>query len=170
MRKIIVFEGPDGAGKSTLAKKVAEALDATVIHHGPYPEVTDGLDLARIYRDSMAGPESVVLDRCWISERPYGMFYRNRFRISSQLAMYLEDCAEDSGEAHVYLCLPPWGRVRDNFLARKGAEYLDSLEQLGKVYGWYYRMGKNVSHLDVTVIDPFDGRDHVREIIDDLHD
>src|SRR3546814_15272272 len=39
---ITIFEGPDGAGKSTLAQEYAQLTNARYVHHGPYKQVGDG--------------------------------------------------------------------------------------------------------------------------------
>lgn len=164
MKRILIFEGPDGAGKSTLAAKVAEQIGTRVVHHGPYPEVTDGLDLAKIYRDSMAEPGDVVLDRCWISEKPYGIAFRGGAdRLNNGLNRYLDKCAfKFAGYVRVFLCMPSWETVKKNYLARRGKEYLDSLAQLRLVYD-YYRNENLSDTLHVRVINPF----LIEDLIDD---
>ena len=38
-RELTIFEGPDGAGKTTLAKAYAELTGARYVHFGPLPRV-----------------------------------------------------------------------------------------------------------------------------------
>jgi hypothetical protein len=172
--KVLIFEGPDGAGKSTLAEAVAARLDYAVVHHGPYPEVTEGADLFDRYLDSMMpairGRCGVVLDRCWISEIPYGLAFRDgRDRLGTTLRARLEALAWVV-DARIVLCLPPWRHVLANFEMRKGKEYLPDAARLRTVYDWYLdKMDadpEDVSALPVTTMNPFDGRDHVKELID----
>lgn len=138
--KLTIFEGPDGAGKSTAAKAYAEATGARYVHFGPLPRV--GKNLARIYVEAMLpallGYQNVVLDRCWLSELPYGLAFRegkDRLDGSASRRM-LERLAFRCG-AVVVRCLPPWDMVKVNYLARKQLEMLDDESQLGIVYDAY---------------------------------
>lgn len=163
MRRLVIFEGPDGAGKTTLARAVRDALgDAVLTHHGPYPEVAYGDELAELYMRSVSGTRDVVLDRCWVSEAPYGLAFRGGWdRLGRGWRGALDRCAAGG---RVYLCLPPWERVLTNW-SRGADEYLDRQAQLASVYRWYHDHRYDMTSLPVTVIDPFDGRDHLGEII-----
>jgi hypothetical protein len=152
-KRLIIFEGPDGAGKTTLARKLAEDIGAVYTHLGPFPRVKDGL--ARLYVEAMMpallGHRDVVMDRCWISEVPYGIAFREgadrigiRRRILERLAWR---CSTT-----VVKCLPPWDVVRDGFVDRKGAEYLDNISQLQMVYDWY--ASNEISSLPTIYCDP----------------
>src|ERR1700743_601382 len=76
---LIIFEGPDGSGKTSAAKALAKKMNARYVHHGPYSRMGSGLP--RIYLESMLpaiyGHQPVVLDRSWLSEIPYGIAFRD---------------------------------------------------------------------------------------------
>ena len=78
-KPILVFEGCDGAGKTTLARMTARRLNAVYTHHGTYTGLDAG-HLMTVYSTSMlpalcdAAP--VVLDRAWHSEPIYGRVFR----------------------------------------------------------------------------------------------
>lgn len=138
-RTITVFEGPDGAGKSTVAK--AFAYESTVIHHhGPYHGERD---IARKYFDSMfpayAGLRSMILDRSWLSEPIYGAAFRegeNRIRIGQR--RILERLAL-SRRGVVVLCLPKRETVLNNWAIKngQGLEYLTKEMAVDHVYDLY---------------------------------
>jgi hypothetical protein len=141
-KHVTIFEGPDGSGKTTLARDYAEATGARYVHCGPYPGVKTW-HLARIYAEAMMpailGYQDVVLDRCWISELYYGCVHREgSSRFLEQDVRMLERLALRCGAA-VVRCLPPWPTVEGNYLARKGGEMLTSTNALKSVYDLYDR-------------------------------
>lgn len=160
-KQLIIFEGPDGAGKSTLAARVAAVVDAELVHCGPYPQVTTDMDLARLYVEAMMpavlGHRNVVMDRCWISERPYGDAFRGGAYRLRHLGRALERLAWRC-ETSVILCLPPWDTVATNFMLNKSEQMLDRVEQLRSVYNSYTNY-ENLTSLPVTTLDPFTADD-----------
>lgn len=168
MKRVIIFEGPDGCGKTTLARAVRDALGAVYTHHGPYPALTHGCELVPVYLRSVAPAlqdhNHVVLDRCWISELPYGLAYRNGSdRLGGFRSDYLSRELGAGSLYEIYLCLPRYEIALKNFM--KGGQYLDNVNQFRKVYEWYEAWGeKNKDNL--YIIDPFDGRDHLGEMVD----
>lgn len=136
---ITIFEGPDGAGKSTLAQEYAQLTNARYVHHGPYKQVGDGL--GRMFVESMLpallGYQDVVLDRCWLSEPIYADAFREgNDRVGMARARLLDRLALRCG-AVVVKCLPPWTFVKETFNSRKAEEYLEDDAQLFAVYDGY---------------------------------
>lgn len=65
----IILEGPDCAGKSTMAKDLADMLGFDIIKsHKDGPKNTDA------YRERLAC-HCVVIDRCWISDLIYSKYF-----------------------------------------------------------------------------------------------
>lgn len=65
----LILEGPDCAGKSTMAKELAERLNLDIIKSTYYgPKTSDA------YRSRLAC-QDVVIDRCWISEVIYSKYF-----------------------------------------------------------------------------------------------
>jgi len=140
--RLTIFEGPDGSGKTTAAKSYARLNNARYVHFGPLVKITKGL--ARLYVEAMMpallGYQDVVFDRCWLSEVPYGLAFRNgEDRLGDDQRRMLERLALRCG-AVVVKCLPPWATVRGNYLSRKEIEYLENEDQLMLVYGQYQAM------------------------------
>ena len=159
MRRLVIFEGPDGAGKTTLAAATAHALGTSYRHHGPYPGLGEE-ELVKTYARSMLpavlGFRDVVLDRCWISETPYGLALRGGAdRVGARRAE-LEALARLC-RTTVVLCLPPFGRVLANWRARKGAELVEDETRLKTVYDCYERATALPAPWELTTvsIDPF---------------
>jgi hypothetical protein len=156
VKRLLIFEGPDGVGKTTLAKALAEHIDAAYVHHGSYPEI-DNEDLANCYAVSIApaalGVRDVVMDRSWLSEKPYGLVFRNgRDRLGSKFDA-LEGFAAQTTQALVIRCDADWQRCSMNFEQRRSHEYLDDAVQLFKVWRWYRESFK--TSLASLVIHPF---------------
>ena len=134
----VILEGPDGAGKSTLAEKLSADLRCQLIHHGPYKEAGPR-DLAAKFMASQRGAlggESLVLDRCWLSEPIYAKHYRQSVsRIWPEHQRMLERAALKA-RAVVVLCLPALKTALQAFLSGR-EEMMQSADQLRRVYGGY---------------------------------
>ena len=95
---IVIFECPDGAGKTTLAEQVAEATGAVYIHacepeRHPLVEYTAPLDLKKDY----------VLDRWHLGEIVYGPLYRGGSGLTAEQFWAVEQYLDERG-AIVVLC------------------------------------------------------------------
>lgn len=140
-KRITIFEGPDGGGKSTLAEAYARETNARVVHCGPFARQTSK-GLARTYMEAMMpallGYQDVVLDRCWLSEPIYGRVYRDNDRLDIARRRILERVAMRC-EARVVLCLPPEETCVANWRKRhaQGHEYLDKETHLREVWKRY---------------------------------
>jgi thymidylate kinase len=137
--RLTIFEGPDGGGKSTAAKVYAEATGAKYVHFPALPRVSRSL--GRMYVEAMLpallGYQDVVFDRCWLSEMPYGVAFREgRDRLTDASRRMLERLAMRCG-AVVVKCQPAWETVKANYLSRKHMEMLDNEHQLKTVYDLY---------------------------------
>ena len=77
--EVIVLEGCDGVGKTTVAARLVDAYGYARVHSGRTP---DGVDLASRYRTILARPGKLVLDRSFVSELVYGPLQHGRSRIS----------------------------------------------------------------------------------------
>lgn len=134
----VILEGPDGAGKSTLAQKLSADLRCQLIHHGPYKE-SGPRDLAAKFMASQRaalGGESLVLDRCWLSEPIYAKHYRqSTSRIWPEHQRMLERAALRA-KAVVVLCLPSLQTSLKAFLSGRD-EMMQSADQLRRVYSGY---------------------------------
>jgi len=171
MSRLFLVEGPDGAGKTTLAKALAAATGAKYYHHGPYHSITGSGELTAEYVVSMmpvaTRSSDVILDRCWISEKPYGAAFRcGADRLEPVDVVALEGFAKRRCAALVVLCLPPWEKVAENF--GKKAEYLSGLGPLRVVYDWY--AGERLTALPVLRFDPLAMTvdEAVRHVLDEM--
>lgn len=136
--KLIILEGPDGAGKTTLSEMLAPALGATLIRHDAQPERQDMVpyfmeSLMKVMRSS----GRYVFDRCWYSEPIYGRVLRKgKDRVGAAGALALNQVAAYIG-TEVVLCLPPWDVVAMNFSRTKATQLPQQLDQMQALYGEY---------------------------------
>lgn len=138
--RITLFEGPDGGGKSYAAKAYAAATGARYVHLGPFPAV-QGAALGRLYVEALLpallGYQDVVLDRCWVSEVPYGHAFRGgRLRLEPAHLRMLARLAWRGGAVAV-ICLPGYATAAANWRSRRAEELLRDETQLRAVYDWY---------------------------------
>ncbi len=150
MNTVTIFEGADGAGKTTLIEALAPRVKATVFHHGTYP---GEMHIARHYLASLKaacdGP--VFMDRSWLAEPIYGRAFRNgEDRVGVAARRMLERVALSLG-AVVVRCAPSFDVCAEAFARRRAlhGEYLDTKAQLRAVYHGY----QEDLRTDVPVID-----------------
>lgn len=113
----IVLEGCDGAGKSTLATRLASGYGFAVVHSSRTP---DGIDLAERYRQILARPGRLALDRSFISELVYGPLRHGASRLSDVEARDLAVAVARRDGVLVHL-IAPASAIRARLLARDGS-------------------------------------------------
>lgn len=114
----IVFEGCDGAGKSTLARAAADAFGATLMHSALTPP---GTDLVAAYTRLLDQRGRLVFDRCFLSELVYGPLYRGHSRLTyPQFAGLVRHVAARGG-IFVHVTAPPL-EIRRRLDERAGEE------------------------------------------------
>ena len=170
-KTITIFEGPDGAGKSTTIAKFRFA-DAVISHHGPYPGETEiASRYLKALRPAWERHASAILDRSWFSEPIYGVIYRNGMnRISTAQRRVLERVALTRQGVFV-LCHPSRETVLSNWRQkhRIGEEYLTSEALLTKVYEIYGSLASRAAYGDHrTTALPMVTYDYESETIGDL--
>lgn len=113
----IIIEGPDGAGKSTLAKSLAGALDMNILKM-----TANGGQSVPEYLQKLAC-DGIVIDRCWVSEQIYSDLFGREPRIDNDDAEALTEFCGLAGIPIIVL-LPPLHVVISR-LNERGDEYAD---------------------------------------------
>lgn len=113
----IIIEGPDGAGKSTLAKSLADRLDMNILKM-----TANGGQSVQEYLQKLAC-DGVIIDRCWESEQVYSDLFGREPRIGNGDAEALTEFCERVGIPIIVL-LPPLHVVIGRLNGR-GDEYAD---------------------------------------------
>lgn len=136
---IVVIEGPDGAGKTTLAGLIARELRYEVRHEGPPPPDRPPLQhyLERLYDAalSLAVCRGIVLDRFALGERVYGPILRGDDRLGAE-GWRVVRRELDGARAYRILCLPPLRTCLDVWHSRviAGLEYIRNEKLIVETY------------------------------------
>lgn len=128
----IVFEGCDGAGKTTLATATAERTGATLIHSTLTPP---GTDLPTTYSNLLNQTGRLVFDRCFLSELVYGPIHRGHTRLTYRHMTTLVRKVVDRRGVFVHVTAPP-AEIRRRLAARREDD-LPSLDALTLVCDRY---------------------------------
>jgi hypothetical protein len=129
--EVIALEGCDGVGKSTVALRFVSAYGYTLVHSRRTP---DGINLAGRYREILARPGKLVLDRSFVSELVYGPLRHGSSRISAAEAAGLASLLAERNGAFVHLTGSP-SQIARRLLARDGhAPPLAEIRQLLDAY------------------------------------
>lgn len=157
--KSIIIEGPDGAGKTRLAKELLTYLGSISAGLG-YKHLGQRFDLDAInfflwHSEEIlaAAKEPTLLDRSFHSERVYGKVMRNgEDRLGDLGFSNLSQLAHSCSIPVIY-CLPPWEVVRENWLEKRKekwnpetrqGDYVDAEEKARSIYFEYTKL----SHRD----------------------
>ncbi len=136
---LIILDGPDGCGKTTLAEKLCEMYDGHYIHHTWSPELqttmdtylTDGLENAI----EMSKDRLVVIDRLWLSEVCYSEGIREGSEYPD-LHKKLFDRIKEVKALNIF-CFPNHikrGLERFEELKSERPEHYDNIEQVFYMY------------------------------------
>jgi thymidylate kinase len=115
-RDLIVLDGCDGAGKTTLAAELANRHGHAIVHATLTPA---GTDLFAKYQAMLAHPGPVVLDRSFVSELVYGPVDRGYSRLTFGQAARLAAATARRGGILVHLTGQP-DQIAARLLARDG--------------------------------------------------
>jgi thymidylate kinase len=145
---LIVLDGCDGAGKTTLAAALANRHGHSTVHAGLSPE---GTDLFAKYHAMLARAGRLVLDRSFVSELVYGPLDRGHSRLTFEQAAHLATDTAQRGGILVHLT----GRadkIAARLLARDGrAPALPRISALTSAYADVFT--RLADHAPVITID-----------------
>ena len=69
---ILIIEGPDGSGKTTLAEKLSKQTGFPVIHRSQPKTEEEKANMMKGYMETIKSGKNAIFDRCWYSEMAYG--------------------------------------------------------------------------------------------------
>lgn len=142
---IIILEGPDGSGKTTLGRSLAKRMNARYIHATykfPKKMFTYQTALMHEAMRAVAAGQPVIMDRLWISEAIYAKVFRDGSPWPL-MGRYFERLLYKVGGFYIY-CRPP-ENYREYYTRLKGSrvEMYDNVDKVVRVANMYERyMGK----------------------------
>jgi hypothetical protein len=143
---IILIEGIDGSGKTTLAKQLAAYFKLEYYHEGVPPPSVSMLDHYGQLLQAARG-RGVVFDRLGLGERVYGPIIRNDDRLGDDGWRVFHRLITASG-AYQVLCTPSYETCLKNWSSGR-PEYVSRVTQFKSVYDRY----QNLQEPDMIVFD-----------------
>lgn len=142
---IILIEGPDGAGKTTLAEKLSKQTGYVLLHRS-YPKTAEEMaNMMQEYMQVIKSGKNCIIDRCWYSEMVYGPIMRNETNISYPDMYELERAVARVGGIVIY-CTGNrkvlWQRCTE-----RGEDYVVDEETFKDIYYGYSDLMNRVPHL-----------------------
>ena len=153
----IIIEGCDQTRKSSICKKLSEALDFQVIHHGKTSnQVAEEYDyLNGYFQEIEENPgKSFIFDRSYVSEIVYGQVIRGFSRISPELQQQIEDRFANLG--CLFVLLDKQDDSENSWIERP--EYIKK-EQNQQIKEKYREIYETIT-LDKMMVDPLQENAH----------
>lgn len=142
---IIILEGPDGSGKTTLANKLAKQTGYPIIHFTRPTTEEETQAMFDEYFKLVRKTKNAILDRCWYSEMVYGPVMRGVSHIAYPQMYALEEQLCRNGAMLIY-CTGPQGVLWDRCQAR-GEDYVLKWEQFSSICDGFDTVMFGVPHL-----------------------
>ena len=140
---IVILEGPDGGGKTTLARHLEQAYGFRYVHTGP-PTSDKVLEAyGRTLYDASQEPRSTVIDRLHIGERIYGPALRGSDLLTRNGEVLLHRLISAYG-ARLVFCIPPYDTAVENWRKRHETEGAELIKKK-LIYDQVYYAYKNLS-------------------------
>jgi hypothetical protein len=144
MAHVIILEGPDGAGKTTLAQYLVKHANFQYVHSGP-PK--PGEDLLLTYASTLDSAirinKDVVIDRLYAGESIYGPVIRKHDHLGEEGQKIMQRIVRGQGVLEVF-CLPPYRTCYSNWFKRQQAkgELVTDSNTFHTIYHGYEMLAK----------------------------
>ena len=142
---ILIIEGPDGAGKTTLANKLREQTGFMLLHRSQPKTEEDKQRMMDEYLQVIKSNKNCIMDRSWYSEMVYGPVMRDASVITYPQMYELERRLAKVGSLIIYCTAPEntlWSRCMN-----RGEDYITKREVLHEICKGYDTIMYDVPHI-----------------------
>lgn len=132
---ILIIEGPDGSGKTTLANRLSRQTGYDIIHRSQPKSEEEKKLMMEEYIKAIKSNKNVIFDRCWYSEMAYGPVMRDESIISYPQMYELERMLAKHGALIIYCTGSEsslWMRC-----TRRGEDYITCRDDFKAIYKNY---------------------------------
>lgn len=141
--RLIILEGCDCSGKTTLAKKLCGELGYDYMHFEA-PETGD--DQVHMYQSLLLDclkdqSRRLVLDRSWLSDPIYAPIMGRPIEVCAHDSEYLAGLVKSLG-GHYVFCDPGVERVIAKWSSRIEDELIKDMEDIKEIYYLYRRIAR----------------------------
>lgn len=148
---MIIVEGPDGGGKTTLARELSQKFGLQMARHGTRSNLPEGDVRARVYDafgEAVRGHDPVrVHDRLYYSELVYGKVLRQHIRFSLIEQRYIHKLIV-AFKPPIIMCIPPLEVVKANV---EGGHHIPGVEEnIETIWSMYRRISGFLSNLKMS--------------------
>lgn len=143
--RVFLLEGPDGAGKTTTAKQLADMFGGQVVHFSQPTTNSAWIEYGRpvmtAYNQAQRdGYEALIIDRLHISEYIYGPIFRGRVLGKRVEYRAIEQLLDMFGTTRLYIS-PGWKTIQRRFQER-GDDFVN-LHQNLQIHRAYLKLLSN---------------------------
>lgn len=133
---IILLEGPDASGKTTLVKNEFISRGFQYIHNGVYPSPEHAYQAYVNQLKDLTSTDNVVIDRMHLSERIYGRIYHGEF-MADESYWHIDSMLEKLN-AIALICITNFHETLRIWSARKKDELIKDPKVFERIYDEYW--------------------------------
>lgn len=141
---IIILEGPDGSGKTTLAEQLHKQTGYMLLHRSHSTD-TGATSLFDEYAQVIRSGKNCIMDRSWYSEMVYGPIMRDKSIICYPQMYELERLAAKNGAILIHCTAPEnvlWKRC-----LRRGEDYVTKRDTFHKICDGFDELMHRIPHV-----------------------
>lgn len=134
---MVIIEGPDRAGKTTLARFIEAKLGYQYHHEGPPINKSALQHYAELL---LTKPDRTVFDRLHLGETVYGPIMRGVDLLDGDAGVVLMNRLIVPRNIHVIICLPDFEGCLERWSRNLKLEYVTTIDQFKRIYDHYQEL------------------------------